>query len=274
MPRRTTYPTGAPCWVDLYTSDVEASRRFYTELLGWTAEDPNQQFGGYLNFVKDGVRVAGGMGRQPGVDAPDGWGVHLASADAKKTVESAVAHGAQVTIEPMAVADLGVMAQVIDPGGAAIGIWQPGAHLGAGILYEPGVPTWFELHTRAYDAVLDFYKEVFGWTVQTMSDAPQFRYSIVVDGEERLAGVMDDAAAGLPGSESQWLVYFGFQDADAAVARVQRLGATIARPAEDTPYGRLASVIDPTGAPFNVMGPNEAMPFRTPETEAARAQAG
>jgi len=57
MPRRTTYPTGAPCWVDLYTSDVEASRRFYTELLGWTAEDPNQQFGGYLNFVKDGVGV-------------------------------------------------------------------------------------------------------------------------------------------------------------------------------------------------------------------------
>src|SRR5205807_2637353 len=73
MPRRTTYPTGAPCWVDLYTSDVEVSRRFYTELLGWTAEDPNREFGGYLNFRKDGIRVAGCIGRQPGVDAPDGW---------------------------------------------------------------------------------------------------------------------------------------------------------------------------------------------------------
>jgi uncharacterized protein len=272
MARRTTYPAGAPCWIDLYTSDTEASRRFYTELLGWTAEDPNPDFGGYFNFRKDGVRVAGCMGRQPGLDAPDHWGVHLAAADAAKTVEAAAAHGAQVTVQPMAVADLGVMAQVIDPGGAAVGIWQAGKHPGAGILYEPGVPTWFELHARSYDAALDFYKEVFGWTVQTMSDAPEFRYSIVVDGEDRLAGVMDDAAAGVPGSGSQWLVYFGFDDADAAVVRAQQLGATIARPAEDTPYGKLASVIDPTGAPFNIMAPNEAMPFRTREKEAAGQQ--
>ena len=40
------------------------------------------------------------------------------------------------------------MAVVTDPGGDAIGIWQPGLHKGFGIFGEPGTPSWFELHTR------------------------------------------------------------------------------------------------------------------------------
>ncbi|MDQ6614274.1 MAG: VOC family protein, partial [Actinomycetota bacterium] len=38
MPTRDTAPIGAPCWVDLMTSDTERSRAFYCELFGWTAE--------------------------------------------------------------------------------------------------------------------------------------------------------------------------------------------------------------------------------------------
>lgn len=32
-----------------------------------------------------------------------------------------------------------------DPGGAAIGRWQPGEHQGFGIYSEFNAPTWFEL---------------------------------------------------------------------------------------------------------------------------------
>ena len=268
MPRRATAPTGAPCWIDLTTSDTEASRRFYTGLLGWTAEEPNTEFGGYFNFRKDGIRVAGCMGKQPGQQGPDAWTVHLASADARRTVDEAVAKGGTLIVEPMAVADLGVMAAVVDPAGAFVGIWQPGTHPGSGIVYEPGVPTWYELHTTGYDAALDFYRSVFGWSTRPMSDTPEFRYTVVVDGDDQLAGVMDDSAFAA-GSPSYWLVYFGFDDADAAVARVRELGGTITREAEDTPYGRLASVTDPTGARFNIMAPNAAMPFTRPEEQTA-----
>jgi predicted enzyme related to lactoylglutathione lyase len=134
------------------------------------------------------------------------------------------------------------------------------------------VPTWFELHTRSYDAELDFYKTVFGWETQPMPDTPGFRYSIVVDGQDRLAGVMDDSAFGGESGPSYWLVYFGVEDADKAVARAQELGGTVARPAEDTPYGRLASIKDPTGAAFNLMGPNEAMSFDRPREQSAAAR--
>jgi predicted enzyme related to lactoylglutathione lyase len=244
------------------TSDTERSRAFYTELFGWTAEEPNEAFGGYFNFLKDGVRIAGGMASQPDAGMPDVWSVYLAVDDAAKTVEAATADGAQVLVEAMPVADLGTMAVVTDNGGAAIGIWQPGLHKGFGILGEAGTPSWFELHTRDYDAAIAFYRDVFRWDTQVMSDIPEFRYTVLQNGEEQLAGIMD-ATAFLPdGVPAHWSVYFGVDDADAALAKIVELGGSVVQAAEDTPYGRLATASDPTGAIFKLVAPNDQMPAR------------
>jgi uncharacterized protein len=123
MPAREKAPAGAPCWVDLMTSDTKRSREFYSQLFGWTAEDPVEEFGGYFNFRKDGVRVAGCMASQPGSGMPDAWSVYLATDDAGKTLDDAAAHGGQVRVQAMAVGDLGTMAFVTDVGGAGIGVW-------------------------------------------------------------------------------------------------------------------------------------------------------
>ena len=34
MPLRDTAPLGAPCWIDLFTSDPDTSRAFYRDLFG------------------------------------------------------------------------------------------------------------------------------------------------------------------------------------------------------------------------------------------------
>jgi uncharacterized protein len=263
MPNRDTPPTGAPCWVDLMTSDAERSRAFYGTLLGWSSEEPNPEFGGYFNFTKDGVREAGGMQWQAGMPGQgDVWSVYLASEDAGKTVAAAAANGGQVLVEPMPIADLGTMAVVSDTGGASIGVWQPGTHPGFRILGEAGTPSWFELHTRDYQAAVTFYREVFGWDTHTLSDTPEFRYTTLGQGDHSLAGIMD-ATNFLPdGVPAHWSVYFGVADTDAALVRVVDLGGSITRGAEDTPYGRLAAAADPTGAQFKLVGPTEAMPAR------------
>ncbi|PZS19960.1 MAG: glyoxalase, partial [Acidimicrobiales bacterium] len=147
MPKRETAPIGAPCWVDLMTSDTERSREFYCQLFGWEAEEPAEEFGGYFNFTKDGIRLAGCMAGQPDAHAPAVWSVYLNSDDAATTVEMAVSRGAGVQVQEMAVGDLGSMAVVSDPGGAVIGVWQPGLHRGFGVFGESGTPSWFELHT-------------------------------------------------------------------------------------------------------------------------------
>ena len=64
------------------------------------------------------------------------------------------------------------------------------------------------------------------------------------------------------GVPAHWTVYFGVADTDASLAKIVELGGSIVRPAEDTPYGRLATATDPTGTQFNLVAPNEAMPAR------------
>ena len=253
MPKRYLAPVGAPCWVDLFTSDPDTSLAFYGELFGWTHESSGEEFGGYINLSKDGIKVAGCMRNDGSNGTPDMWSVYLATDDIEATVKEAEANRAQVIVPAMAVGDLGSMAVMADVGGAAIGAWQPGLHKGFGVFDEPGTPAWFELHTRSYDAAVNFYRDVFKWNAQTMSDEPEFRYTTLVEGETQLAGIMD-ASAFLPdGVPAYWAIYFRVENTDAALAKVESLGGAIVQAAEDTPYGRLATATDPTGATFKLM---------------------
>ena len=148
MPERDDAPVGAPCWVDLLTTDPDRSRQFYGRLFGWTVEDPGEDYGGYVNFLSEGIHVAGCMRNDGSAGVPDLWSVYLATDDAEATVARAVEHGGQVMVPAMDVMTLGRMAVIVDVGGAVIGMWQPGEHRGFGIIGEPGAPAWFELHTR------------------------------------------------------------------------------------------------------------------------------
>jgi uncharacterized protein len=256
--RERDISAGAPCWIDLSTSDTAATRAFYTGLFGWTADEPDPQFGGYFMFSRDGVPAAGCMPAMP--DSPTNfWSVYLTVDDAGKTLEAVTAGGGQVYVPAMPVADLGTMGVLADPGGASIGIWQPGQFSGLGVAGEPGLPSWFELHTRDYDNVLAFYRQVFGWNVAVQADQPGFRYAALAHGETLLAGVMDATAFG-PEAPVGWSIYFWVDDADAAIAKAESLGGSVLHPAEDTPYGRLATVADPTGAVFKLMAANDQMP--------------
>lgn len=259
MPARNAVPVGAPCWVDLATSDSERSRDFYTRLFGWTVDDPDPQLGGYANFRKAGVAVAGCMASQPG-GVPNAWTVYLSTDDAQKTTEAAGSAGGQVHLPPIAVADLGTMGLLADSGGAAVGLWEPGTFPGFGLVAEPGAPSWFELHTRDYEAALQFYRDVFRWDTQTVSDVPEFRYTVLSHGDEWFAGVFDATSDLTEGVPAHWSVYFGVEDTDAAVEQVVGLGGSVVVPAQDSPYGRIATVTDATGAELRLVAANEAMP--------------
>jgi predicted enzyme related to lactoylglutathione lyase len=266
VPTRETAPIGAPCWVDLMSSDTDRSREFYGQLFGWAAEEPAEEFGGYFNFTKNGVRVAGCMTNQPGSGLPDVWSIYLATDDAAKALDATTANGGQVHVPAMQVGDLGTMALVGDPAGAAIGLWQPGLHRGFGILGESGSPSWFELHTTDYAGAVAFYRDVFRWETQVVSDTPEFRYTVLAHDGEWLAGVMDAAGTGPDAVPSRWSVYFGVDDADVALKSVVSLGGSIVDGAEDTPYGRLATATDPTGTQFKLVAPNAAMPAKPSTT--------
>jgi len=253
--RRIDAPLGAPVWIELSTSDMAASHAFYTQLLGWEVEPANPDFGGYTNLLHDGERVAGSMIKPEGHPGPDSWLVYLASADCAATVSAAEAAGAHVIVPAMPVHDLGFMAVLIAPDQGVVGVWEPGTHRGFGHIDESGAPGWFELHTLDYDRALDFYKNVFGWTVDVMSDSPEFRYARMIEGDTLLAGVMDATPHMAPGFPSHWEIYFQVDDIDAASVKVVELGGQALMPPHDSPFGRLGLFSDCTGALFKLVQP-------------------
>jgi len=257
MPIRETAPVGAPCWADLWTSDVDGSRRFYAEVFGWEAQEPSTEFGGYFMFTRGGVPVAGGMGGMPGAPAQDVWKAYLATDDITKALDTAVHDGAQVVVNAMDVADLGTQAVLTDPTGAGVGVWQPGTFQGFSVLDEHGAPSWFELFTRDFARALDFYRSAFRWETDVVGDTDEFRYATVRNpaGAGEVAGVMDVTAFLPEAVPAHWSVYWHVDDIDATVAAVRRLGGGVVMAPETTPYGRLATVTDPAGAQFKLRTP-------------------
>jgi uncharacterized protein len=252
-----TLVVGAPCWIDLYSSDTEKASAFYAELFGWKAEPAQEEFGGYFTFTKDGKHVGGCMANDGSTGYPDAWGLHLLSEDVEATAEAATAHGGSVEFAPMVVGENGSSTIVKDPGGAVIGAWQPNQQQGFDVTGENGTPSWFELHTRDYDKAVAFYRDVFKWEPHVASDSRELRYTTLGEGENMLAGIMDDSP--YPGEgPAHWDVYFQVEDVDATLARIVELGGKIVRPAENTPYGRLAQAADPTGAEFRLVANTNA----------------
>src|SRR5271155_1034693 len=100
MSTRDRAPLGAPCWADLWTSDVKGSRAFYSEVFGWEAQEANPEFGGYFMFTRNGVPVAGAMGDMGDMRATDTWKIYLNTHDLTKTLATASEEGAEVMLPP------------------------------------------------------------------------------------------------------------------------------------------------------------------------------
>ncbi|UWX98059.1 VOC family protein [Arthrobacter zhaoxinii] len=252
------FPAGSPCWADLTSSDPARAREFYAGLLGWDTVDLGRASGHYLHFRHNGDVVAGMMQNSPETTFPDFWTVYLASDDAGATAGSAAAAGGQVLLDPARALDQGTVAVLGDPTGAAIGVWQPDTLRGFARIDETRAPVWYELMTNNYPAALEFYRNVFGWETAVLSDTSEFRYSTLQSNGRPVAGVMD-AAEGLPEDiPSHWEIYFGHADIDAAAEQAEQLGGSVLSVPEDSDYGRMVQLADPTGAAFWLMAAPEA----------------
>jgi predicted enzyme related to lactoylglutathione lyase len=115
-----------------------------------------------------------------------------------------------------------------------------------------GAFCWIELNTTDQSTAKTFYTSLFGWQIQDMPMGPNDYYTIFkLQGRDAAAGCTlrpDQRAQGVP---PHWLLYIAVDNADDAVAKAQKLGATILAPAFDVmDAGRMGVIQDPTGAVF------------------------
>jgi predicted enzyme related to lactoylglutathione lyase len=83
--------------------------------------------------------------------------------DVDEAARKAESAGGKVIVAPMDVMTAGRMAIFMDTTGAVIAAWQPGQHLGAQLVNEPGAFIWSELPSSDVAKSKAFYSAVFGW---------------------------------------------------------------------------------------------------------------
>ena len=252
MPTRDTpWPNGTPCWVDLGAADLDATKAFYSSVLGWEYEGGDPEFGGYLMVLRNG-RMAAGMGPQQDPNDPQRWTTYFAADDAAATAARIKDAGGTVVVEPMQVGPMGTMVIALDPQGNPFGLWQSGMNTGVQIYNEPGALAWNEAMVADTAAAKQFYSAVFGFTFEQMSAemaGEGMDYATFSAGTNPLGGL----GASDPSMPKGWLTCFSVASADEAVAAVPAQGGKVTMPPMDTPFGRFAIVEDPWGAPFEVM---------------------
>jgi uncharacterized protein len=113
---------GAFSWAELQTTDVEAAKKFYTDLLGWTTEQfPSEEM--VYTVVKTGDEPVGGIMELPSkACAPPHWGVYITVEDVDATTRKAHELGATIIVPPMDIKDVGRFSVIQDPQGAMFSV--------------------------------------------------------------------------------------------------------------------------------------------------------
>src|SRR3954468_4977578 len=113
------YPEGSPCWADARLPDVEAGKRFYGDLFGWTFDEGvGAERGYYTAAYSEDLAVAA---LAPG---GRGWTVHFAVRDTYAAAERTVAAGGYLVSEPVSDGTVATVALAAGPDGAVFGLWQ------------------------------------------------------------------------------------------------------------------------------------------------------
>jgi uncharacterized protein YndB with AHSA1/START domain/predicted enzyme related to lactoylglutathione lyase len=115
------FAVGEVCWNELYALNTAAAGAFYSKLLGWaTAAMP---MGGmdYTLFKANGSDV-GGMMAVPAPGRPAHWVPYVNVLSVDATAKSAVDLGAKICAGPFDVPNVGRIAVLQDPEGAAFGL--------------------------------------------------------------------------------------------------------------------------------------------------------
>jgi predicted enzyme related to lactoylglutathione lyase len=110
--------------VELNTTDLDKAKDFYGKLFKWTLEDVPMGPGGTYTLIKVGEGTGGGMVKHPMPGAPSAWLAYVLVDEIKAATEKARALGATIVQDVVEVPDMGWLSILIDPTGAALGLWQ------------------------------------------------------------------------------------------------------------------------------------------------------
>ena len=115
---------------------------------------------------------------------------------------------------------------------------------------------WRELNTQNLDAAAEFYKELFGWTLE-QSKLTSMRYEEIQMNGKAVGGMMEiseEWGENWQKIPSDWMSYIAVDDIAESVKKIKENGGSIRVAPFDAPgVGKMSVVTDPSGIAFSVI---------------------
>ena len=110
--------------VELGTTDIDKAKSFYRSLFNWQLNDVEMGGGMTYTLIGVGEGTGGGMMKHPVPGAPSAWLPYVQVDDLVAATAKAKSLGATVMRDVTPVMDEGAFSIIVDPTGAALGLWQ------------------------------------------------------------------------------------------------------------------------------------------------------
>jgi len=244
-------------WYELTTTNMEAAKAFYTEVLGWTARDASMPGMPYTVF-NAGEAPVGGMMELPKDARKMGerpmWIGYVCVDDLDATADSVKRLGGVVHVPPQDVLNVSRFSVVSDPQMATLALfkWQNSGQKPTVDPSTPGGVGWHELLAVDWEKAWAFYSELFGWQKTQANVSSVGSYQQFSAGGQTIGGMLTKPAT-VP--VSCWLYYFNAGDIDAAAKRVKAASGQLLSGPTEVPGGNwIAQCADPEGAIFALLG--------------------
>ncbi len=250
-------------WYDLLTTDVDAAKAFYMDVVGWSLQRWDGGGKPYFMWVAGEAPIGGMMELTPQMRqaaAPPHWMAYVAVDDVDAAAARASELGGQIRLPGTDIPEIGRFAVITDPQGAAISLFRAaGEPMPAPDRMRTGVVGWHELNTTDQPGAWSFYSDLFGWrhasSFDMGEDGVYFMFRQADEPQDAAAGGMSEMAKRL-NVPPHWLYYFNVADLDGALERVAAGGGQVQNGPMDVPGGgRIAQCMDPQGGAFALFEP-------------------
>ncbi|MFD1210484.1 VOC family protein [Arthrobacter sp. GCM10027362] len=245
---RKTYSAGATVWQELTASSADGLDGFYRQVLGWDL----LLDGDTGVFTLDGVPVAGLRIDPAAGPAEAGWKVFLGTGDVPGAVERAVAAGAVVVQDQVALAGVAGSAVVLrEPEGPLFGIASVAPEEASVPSPEPGRLALVDVMSHDLPAATAFQQALFP---QNGIEHVEDELSIFRDAQgaplRGVNAIHEEMKAVLP---PHWLAWFVVADQAKAAETALAAGGGVNVQDQPIAFGRWAVVTDPSGAAFKAL---------------------
>ena len=244
---KETSRKGEIVWIDLVTNDAKASKKFFSNLLGWSFNNHDA-----YDMALSGTKPVSGIIEDRELlkgSKTSYWVVSNSVTDAEATAKKIKSQGGKVLSEPMEISGRGTVALVEDAQGAFFSIIENSSGDPKASAPRNGEWMWAELWTSNPKKATSFYTDVLSVSAKPLANSDGEEYFILKGATYEFGGITKIPVKNEP---SIWIPVLRVEDAAGIAEKAVKLGGSILIGPVTVSGNKVALITTPSGAPFLV----------------------